>query len=129
HAAVADLSGEPGIVGAEQRGAHPRMDAVGADDDVGLDLAAILKTGQRPLIDRHFQARPRQRAPGRRTADPAPDDYHARHRSDRLLSRALLGPHRQWPAPRPVYGAPARLNRSRGGEPVGRSSVLTILRS
>ena len=43
-AAIADLSGEPGIVRAEERGAHPRMDAVGADDDVGLDLAAILET-------------------------------------------------------------------------------------
>src|SRR5262245_46758097 len=43
HAAPADTAGESRRVGAEQALSHNRMNAVGADDDVGLDLAAVGK--------------------------------------------------------------------------------------
>src|SRR4029453_18896836 len=41
HAAPADTAGESRRVRAEQALSHNRMNAVGADDDVGLDLAAV----------------------------------------------------------------------------------------
>src|SRR6266545_7871083 len=44
HAAPADTAGESRRVRAEQALSHNRMNAVGADDDVGLDLAAVGKT-------------------------------------------------------------------------------------
>ena len=47
HAAPADAAGEARHVGAEQTVAHHRMDAVGADHDVGLDLAAVGKARHR----------------------------------------------------------------------------------
>src|SRR5215469_6889729 len=40
-AAVADLPGELRRIGAEQARANGRMDAVGAEDDIGFDLGAI----------------------------------------------------------------------------------------
>src|SRR5262245_32085234 len=43
HATPADTAGESGRVRAEQAPPHNRMNAVGADDDVGLDLAAVGK--------------------------------------------------------------------------------------
>jgi hypothetical protein len=43
HAAPADTAGESWRVRAEQALPHNRMNAVGADDDVGLDLAAVGK--------------------------------------------------------------------------------------
>src|SRR6185437_3063317 len=52
HAAITDLAGEGGIVGTEQRRAHARVDAVGADDDVGLDLRAVLEAGHRDIVVR-----------------------------------------------------------------------------
>src|SRR5262245_25969106 len=41
HAAPADTAGEPRRVRAEHALSHNRMNAVGADDDIGLDLAAV----------------------------------------------------------------------------------------
>ena len=43
HAAPADTAGESRRVRAEQAPPHNRMNAVGADDDIGLDLAAVGK--------------------------------------------------------------------------------------
>jgi hypothetical protein len=43
HTAPADTAGESRRVRAEQAPPHNRMNAVSADDDVGLDLAAIGK--------------------------------------------------------------------------------------
>src|SRR5215472_18387639 len=43
HAAPADTTGESRRVRAEQALSHNRMNAIGADDDVGLDLAAVGK--------------------------------------------------------------------------------------
>src|SRR6516165_2114684 len=43
HAAPADTARESGRVRAEQALSHNRMNAVSADDDVGLDLAAVGK--------------------------------------------------------------------------------------
>jgi hypothetical protein len=40
------------IVGTKQCGAHSRVDAVRADDHVGLDLAAALKPGHRQITVR-----------------------------------------------------------------------------
>src|SRR5262249_52500247 len=44
HAAPADTAGESRRTRAEQTRSHNRMNAVGADDDVSLDLAAVGKT-------------------------------------------------------------------------------------
>ena len=41
HAAPADAAGEARLVGAEQAFAHRRMNAVGADHDIGLDGGAV----------------------------------------------------------------------------------------
>ena len=50
HAAPADAAGEARRIGAEQAFAHRRMNAVGADHDIGLDRAAVGKLrGGRPL--------------------------------------------------------------------------------
>src|SRR5437660_708270 len=43
HPAPADTAGESRRVRAEQALSHNRMNAIGADDDVGLDLAAVRK--------------------------------------------------------------------------------------
>src|SRR5215813_9496034 len=43
HAAPADTTSESRRVRAEQALSHNRMNAVGADDDIGLDLAAVGK--------------------------------------------------------------------------------------
>ena len=43
HAAPADAAGKARHVGAEQAPSHNGVDAVGADHDVGLDLAAVGK--------------------------------------------------------------------------------------
>src|SRR5262244_3315962 len=43
HPAPADTAGESRRVTAEQAFSHNRMNAIGADDDVGLDLAAVRK--------------------------------------------------------------------------------------
>src|SRR5262244_863837 len=43
HAAPADTAGESRRVRAEQALSHNRMNAVGADDDVGLDLGTVGK--------------------------------------------------------------------------------------
>ena len=56
HAAPADAAGEARYIGAEQTVAHHRMNAVGADHDVGLDLAAVGKARHGVLgaaLDRH----------------------------------------------------------------------------
>ena len=44
HPAPADTAGESRRIRAEQPLSHNRMNAVGTDDDVGLDLAAVGKT-------------------------------------------------------------------------------------
>src|SRR5215510_9714738 len=41
HAAPADTAGESRRIRAEQTLSHNRVNAVGADDDIGLDLAAV----------------------------------------------------------------------------------------
>ena len=56
HAAPADAAGEARHIGAEQTVAHHRVNAVGADHDVGLDLAAVGKARYGVLgaaLDRH----------------------------------------------------------------------------
>src|SRR5262252_6618672 len=53
HAAPADTASESRRVRAEQALAHNRMNAVGADDDIGLDLAAVGKT-RHPAAITHF---------------------------------------------------------------------------
>src|SRR5215470_3604955 len=50
HAAPADTAGESRRVRAEQALPHNRMNAVSADDDVGLDLAAVGKARDRAAI-------------------------------------------------------------------------------
>src|SRR5262249_52457862 len=50
HATPADTAGEPRRVGAEQVLSDNRMNAIGADDDVGLDLAAVGKARHRAAI-------------------------------------------------------------------------------
>ena len=52
HAAVADLAGEARRIRAEQRRSHDRVDPVGADDHVGLDLAAVLESRDRDVAVR-----------------------------------------------------------------------------
>src|SRR5262245_45462824 len=50
HATPADTAGEPRRVGAEQVLSNNRMNAIGADYDVGLDLAAVGKAHHRATI-------------------------------------------------------------------------------
>src|SRR5262245_56415049 len=50
HATPADTAGEPRRVGAEQVLSDNRMNAIGADDDVSLDLAAVGKAHHRATI-------------------------------------------------------------------------------
>jgi hypothetical protein len=52
HAAPADTAGESRRIRAEQTLSHNRMNAVGADDDVGLDFAAIGKARHPAAIAR-----------------------------------------------------------------------------
>src|SRR5262245_5015237 len=64
HPAPADTAGESRRVRAEQALSHNRMNAIGADDDVGLDRAAVRKA-HRPAVIALFDAM--QRAPRRKS--------------------------------------------------------------
>ena len=43
--AIGDTAGKARLLFAEQRGAHRRMNAVGADQHIGLDVRAVVEPG------------------------------------------------------------------------------------